>query len=174
MPGYCLPARTVTAIVAKVLHLPPGHYIDDFIAAFPDDAAVGLITIDAAVFREDHELLMKSYDQLQRFTGGDPLLSLMIGGVLANQGNADQAKKLTESIDPSTIGLASAHDYKLSVAMAVDDHAGTLKELITLRDEYGYELSDLTNIEGFEKFIASPQHEQWKASAKQPTNPDGR
>ena len=34
---YCLPARTVTAIVAKVLHLPPGHYIDDFIAALLAD-----------------------------------------------------------------------------------------------------------------------------------------
>ena len=33
VPGYCLAARTVTAIVAKVLRLPPGHYINDFIAA---------------------------------------------------------------------------------------------------------------------------------------------
>ena len=31
--GYCLPARTVATIVAKVLRLPPGRYIDDFIAA---------------------------------------------------------------------------------------------------------------------------------------------
>ena len=37
VPGYCLPARTVTAIVAKVLRLPPGHYIDDFIAALLAD-----------------------------------------------------------------------------------------------------------------------------------------
>ena len=37
VPGYCLPARTVTAIVAKVLCLPPGHYIDDFIAALLAD-----------------------------------------------------------------------------------------------------------------------------------------
>ena len=33
VPGYCLLPRTVTVIVAKVLCLPPGHYIDDFIAA---------------------------------------------------------------------------------------------------------------------------------------------
>ena len=26
-------ARTVAAVIAKVLYLPPGHYIDDFIAA---------------------------------------------------------------------------------------------------------------------------------------------
>ena len=37
VPGYCLPARTVTAIVAKVVHLPPGHYTDDFIAALLAD-----------------------------------------------------------------------------------------------------------------------------------------
>ena len=32
-----MPARTVTAIVAKVLRLPPGHCIDDFIAALLAD-----------------------------------------------------------------------------------------------------------------------------------------
>ena len=42
LAGYCLPARTVAAIVAKVLPLPPGHYIDDFIAALlaADNTAV--------------------------------------------------------------------------------------------------------------------------------------
>ena len=39
VPGYCLPARTATAIVPKVLRLPPGNYIDDFIAApLPEDS----------------------------------------------------------------------------------------------------------------------------------------
>ena len=38
VPGYCLPARTVTAIVAKVLRLPPVHYIDNFIAALAEDS----------------------------------------------------------------------------------------------------------------------------------------
>ena len=28
--GYCLPARKVAMVITKVLHLPPGHYIDDF------------------------------------------------------------------------------------------------------------------------------------------------
>ena len=35
--GYCLPARTVAAIIVKVLLFPPGHYIDDFIATLPAD-----------------------------------------------------------------------------------------------------------------------------------------
>ena len=35
VPGYCLAARTATAVIAKVLRLPPGHYIGDFIAALP-------------------------------------------------------------------------------------------------------------------------------------------
>ena len=33
VPGYCLPARTCAAAIGKVLCLPPGHYIDDYIAA---------------------------------------------------------------------------------------------------------------------------------------------
>ena len=34
VPGYSLPARTVATVIAEILRLPPGHYIDDFIAAF--------------------------------------------------------------------------------------------------------------------------------------------
>ena len=33
VPGYCPSARTVATIVAKVLRLPSGHLIDDFITA---------------------------------------------------------------------------------------------------------------------------------------------
>tara|TARA_R110002049_G_scaffold2750_4_gene21873 strand:- start:10597 stop:11814 length:1218 start_codon:yes stop_codon:yes gene_type:complete len=142
--------------------------IDDFVVRYPNDAAVGLITLDAAVFREDHALLMKSYDQLQRFTGGDTYLDLMVGGVLANQGRLSEAKELTDAIDPADLKLASAHDFKLSVAMAADDHPATLKQLMILRDDYGYALADLSGIEGFEKFVASPQYQQWQASAPAP------
>ena len=35
--GYCVAARTVAAVIAKVLRLPPGHYIDNFIAVLMEE-----------------------------------------------------------------------------------------------------------------------------------------
>ena len=128
--------------------------IDEFVAKHPSDSVVGMITLDAAIFRENHELLMRSHQQLTRFTGGDPYLDLMVGGVLANHGYLTEAKEMTDSIDPSNLGLASAHDFKLSVAMADEDHPTTLRQLVALRDNFGFELSDLNGVEGFEKFVA--------------------
>ena len=138
--------------------------IDDYRTYHPQDAVVGMITLDPAIFREDRDLLMSSHQHLVRLTGGDPYLDLMVGGVLANQGHLSEAKRMVESIDPSDLGLASAHDFKLTVAMADEDHAATLRQLELLRDDFGYELSDLSGVEGFEKFVASPEYQRWQAS----------
>ena len=38
--------------------------------------------------------------------------------------------------------------------------------------QYGYALAELDGIEGFEKFVASPQYDQWIASAVELPEPD--
>lgn len=136
--------------------------VDEYLEAFPDDAAVGLITLDAGAIRKDADLLIKSHQSLNKWTGGDPYLDLIIGANLVAIDRNDLAVKLTKSIDPATVGIASAHDFKLAVGLAVKDHAEVLKQLRVLRDEFGLQFSDLSKAEGFEDFAKSPQHEQWK------------
>ena len=136
--------------------------IDEYLAAFPGDAAVGLITLDAGAIREDAALLNKSHQSLTNWTGGDPYLDLIVGANLAAIGENDAAVKMTDSVDPATVGVDSAHDFKLAVGLAVKDYAEVLKQLRVLRDNFGYEFVDLSEIEEYKDFADSPEYEQWE------------
>ena len=80
--GYCLPARTVAAIIAKVLRLPPGHYIDNFIAALlaADDTAV----TDLGEFLVD---ILKFVLQRKKLHSGRCLLCLSMEIRFSDDGN---------------------------------------------------------------------------------------
>ena len=43
------------------------------------------------------------------------------------------------------------------------DYPAVLKGLRTLREQFGYQFSDLRDAEGFEGFVDSPQFSEWTA-----------
>ena len=134
--------------------------IDEYSALYPGDPSLGLITLDAAVLRKDIENMQKLMTELKAWSG-DGYLDLMHGGILASFGESEKANAITENVNPESFGIASAHEYKLNIALILEDHAETLKQLRVLRDDYGYEFNDLSTIEGFEKFQQSPEYQQW-------------
>lgn len=135
--------------------------IDEYVAQFPDDASIGLLTLDAAILRNDLDLLEKSRRQINAWTGGDDYIDLLVGGVLATSGETERAEEITRDIDPSELLLAAAHEFKLTIAMIAKDHSEVLKQLRALRDEYALEYGDLTQAEGFEAFVESSQFAEW-------------
>ncbi|MCS7466629.1 hypothetical protein NZK35_08230 [Stieleria sp. ICT_E10.1] len=151
----------------RVMSLAEGDYeiyvdaINEYSDRFPNDACLGLITLDAAGIKEDEVLLLKSYDSIQKWTGGDPYLTTLVAGVRATFGATEAAQKMIETVDVDAIGLAGAHDFALTVSLANDDHESTLHHLAALRDQYGYEFTDLATVEDFKRFAASPVYQQW-------------
>ncbi len=139
-----------------------GKAIDDFLELFPDDSAVGIVTLDAGVMRNDPDLLIQGYEALSRWTGGDPYLDLMVAANLSEMGLKDKAKEIADSVDAESVGLADAHDYVMTIAINAEDHAETLKQLRILRDDYGYQFLDLQGVEGYEAFVKSPEFKQWQ------------
>lgn len=135
--------------------------IEDYSRRFPDDATLGLISLDAAFLRKDSALLKRSYDSIQRWSGGDPLLTLMVASIRAKWGDVDEAMAMARQVDVRALGMVDAHDYSLGLALASQDHERALQELRTLRDSHGYQFSDLTQAEGYEAFAASPQYQQF-------------
>lgn len=135
--------------------------INEFLELFPDDASVGMVTLDSAVIKNDPELLLQGYDALQKWTGGDPFLSLMVAANLAIMGRKEKAKELVSSIDVDSLGMSDGHDYRLTVALEIGDHAEVLKQLRILKDEYGYAIEDLRGVEGYEDFVNSEEFKQW-------------
>lgn len=136
--------------------------VKEFLAKFPNDPAIGFIALDAAAVSQDVDLLQRGHKILREWTGGDPYLDLLVGTSLAALGQAELAKKITESVDPSNIDVPAGHTYKLSIASANGDHEEVLKQLGLLRDRYKINFQDLDKIEQFKSFVKSPQYEQWK------------
>ena len=136
--------------------------VKEFLAKFPNDPAIGFIALDAAAVSQDVDLLQRGHQILREWTGGDPYLDLLVGTSLAALGQAELAKKITESVDPSNIDVPAGHTYKLSIASANGDHEEVLKQLGLLRDRYKINFQDLDKIEQFKSFVKSPQYEQWK------------
>ena len=136
--------------------------VKEFLAKFPNDPAIGFIALDAAAVSQDVDLLQRGHQILREWTGGDPYLDLLVGTSLAALGQAELAKKMTESVDPSNVDVPAGHTYKLSIASANGDHEEVLKQLGLLRDRYKINFQDLDKIEQFKSFVKSPQYEQWK------------
>ena len=136
--------------------------INEFLAKFPNDPAIGFIALDAAAISQDVDLLQRGHQIHKEWTEGDPYLDLLVGANLAMLGQAELAKKITESVDPSNIDVPAGHTYKLSIASANGDHEEVLKQLGLLRDRYKLNFQDLDKIEQFKSFVKSPQYEQWK------------
>ncbi|MDA8563473.1 hypothetical protein N9L06_03370 [Mariniblastus sp.] len=136
--------------------------VKECLANFPEDPAGAMMALDVGAINADIDLLLKSHQILNQWTGGDLYLDLLVGASLAGFGSHDLALKMTESIDPSSAGVSSANTFKLSISLAVGDHAEVLKQLRILRDEFKVEFSDLRESEKFRSFVASPEYEQWK------------
>ena len=135
--------------------------IDNYVKRFPNDPAVGIHTLGAGILRNDPDLVEKSRKCVQDWTGGDEFLDLFVGEALANMGKVEEAIKLTQNIEPDSLQLAVAHDFKLSIALAAKDYPRVLRELMALRDEYDCTLDDLRKAEGFEGFVSSPEFGKW-------------
>ena len=135
--------------------------IERYTDNFPDDPSSGFVAIDLAILKNDAVQLRRSYDSIKKWTGGDPFLDLLIGSAFCQMGQVDEGVEMTRSIDPKSLPIAAAHDFKLSIALASKDHDTVLTNLRTMRDEYGYEFSDLREAEGFEEFVKSGQFQTW-------------
>lgn len=140
-----------------------GKAVEEYIAAFPGDSAVGIMTLEAGVLREDPEMLVQGYEALAKWTGGDPYLDLMVAANLVSMDRMDKALEMSGPVDPSSMGFADPHRFKLSIALEVNDHKESLKQLRVLRDEFGFQFDDLRTAEGFEPFVKSPQFQEWEA-----------
>lgn len=137
--------------------------IDKYSASFPNDPSLGLLLLDAAMMREDWELLESSRRQIQAWTGGDDFMDLLVAAVLAKSGKLELAVELSKGIDPATLAMASAHDYKMVVALANNDHGTVLRQLLILRDDYELDIPSVGTDPDFAGFRDSPEYQQWIA-----------
>ncbi len=136
--------------------------VDEYLETFPGDAAAGILTLDAGVSHKDTEMILKGHASLKEWTGGDPFLDLMVAANLAVLNDLEKAKELIQPVDAKSIEMPDAHDYLLTIALTEGNYEEVLQQLQILRDDYGYEFVDLSEVEEYKGFVASPQFKKWQ------------
>ncbi len=137
--------------------------IADYEKLFPNDPSLALISIDAAVMRKDMDMLEKSHQSLTHWSAGDPMLDLVVAAVLIQYDRRQRAIELVKDIDVDAINLPLADDFRLTIAMAENDHAETARQLTALETNFGYQFQDLTQVEDYANFVASEEYKIWTA-----------
>lgn len=136
--------------------------LDQYAERFPNDPSLGLVLIDAAFLRKDSGKLLKAYEALNNWTGGDYYLTLITCTAMANFGETERAKEMYRGISPEQFRTENAHDIGLGTAMLIADFDGVLRHLRALKNEYNYEFQDLRQVEEYKGFVQSEQFKEWQ------------
>ena len=137
--------------------------LDEFRALFPDDENLAFQMVDVAILRKDEELLMRSYEGMQRWTGGDPWINVLTAKQLERFGSPLKAHAVLSQAGDVDFGTQDAHAAALKIALKAEDHGATLRHLQRLRDQYGAELDHLPGTDGWSSFAKSEQYDAWIA-----------
>lgn len=170
LPSSTRKKRIAMSLRIQAASLYPDHAeiyestIENFIEAFPENAACGLLTINAAVSRQDPKQLRQGHAALNKWTGGDPFLDLIVGTELAAMGQLKEAIELTKAIDPSSLNSASAHNFKLMIALEIKNFDEALKQMRVLANDYDWNFDEIRNWKEFDGFVKSPQFQKWLAN----------
>ncbi len=122
-----------------------------------------LVRIDPLITLGKRREVIQMFRRLDRRVGGDPYLSALIAYQLAELGEHAEAKKLIEAAIAADPDFEDMYWVAIDVSILSDDHATTLRHMIVLHDRFGMRFAeDLSAVEAYRAFTASPQHEQWQ------------
>ncbi|MDA1055703.1 MAG: hypothetical protein O3C40_35355 [Planctomycetota bacterium] len=135
--------------------------IIDFRKAFPNDAAVDMLSIDWHFMREEYDKSLAAIDALDRVVGGDPHLNALRANVYLEQGDYERAEAAANNAIEADPALEDAYWTLITAAMAKDDFAAMLERMKLLDSSFEMEWGDLSEIAEYASFVKSPQYQEW-------------
>ncbi len=141
----------------------------------PQDPAAELLSIDYFSMEKQYP---QAIDSLERLSASlktvDPYLYSLRAGILIEMGDVNLAGKYAGKASEIEPDLLQPYLHLLNISVIKANFDGTIKYLDTLKTKFGfaYEDLDLSELENFDKFIASPQFKKWQARQQQESLPD--
>ena len=135
--------------------------IEDCRAKMPDDPSVDMISIDYYYMKKRFKEAVDAVDRLDRAVEGDPYLRTLKAGVHAEQGDLAAARADLKAAMEADPGLIDAYWGLIGVTLKDDNYDETLKTLRTIRDRFQVDPGDLTAVDLYKGFVASPQFQEW-------------
>lgn len=151
---------------AKIDDAAYGRALDEFRAAFPKDAGVDLMSIDAYILKERYGDALAAIDRLDASIGGDPYLDVLRANIHLKSGALDQAREAASRAAQREPSLVAAYWSLISIALARKDYAETVRLLSHVRDDMGVQLADLTTIPEYSEFVDSIEYRKWLAASE--------
>lgn len=131
---------------------------EKFEAAFPDDAGVAAMMLDADANREDWDGVRQRLDVIREFVGGDHYLDNFEAGIYAYQEDFKNALKLGKKARAAS---PETEDYWWTLFTSLgglDQHAEMASTLKAYQKQFEVALTKEDFADGFlDKFLASPE-----------------
>lgn len=140
----------------------------------PQDPASELLSVDYFTMTKQYKLAIDSLDRLTAaIKTTDPYLYSVRAGVLIEMGDTSLAGKYAGKASELEPDLLQPYLHLINLSVMQGQFDATVKYLDILNNKFGfaYEDLDLSELENFEKFTASPQFKQWQAVKKVAAQP---
>lgn len=146
--------------------------IQDLITAFPKNPILDFVLIDAHHMKKEWDLGLACIDRLEKTVGGDPYLDSIRASMLMEADRLPEARAKAESAVLAVPDIRQGWWMLITTMLRQKDHRSTADTLNRMRDRFKITFDDLTDIDGFENFVASQEYAAWrKAQEATPAPP---
>ncbi|QDT41273.1 hypothetical protein Pan241w_13330 [Gimesia alba] len=133
----------------------------------PNDPAAELLSVEYFTLLEEYNQALESLDRLSAaIKTVDPYLYSVRAGILIEMGDINLAGKYAGKASEIEPDLLQPYLHLINISVMQKNFDDTIKHLDTLKTKFGfaYEDLDLSELDNFDKFTASPQFKKWQAS----------
>ena len=144
--------------------------IQDFARRFPDDPVRDFLMIDGYILMDPPEPAksLECIDRLEKTLDGDAYIKVMRGSVLTLMERADDALASYRAAIAEEPDLRPAYDIMLDAALVLKRFGEVAEMLDALESVFGEEIVDLSQIDLFDEFLASPEGKAWTEKRARP------
>lgn len=137
--------------------------IQDFARRFPGDPACDFLLIDGHLLTNppEPEKSLECIDRLEKALDGDAYLTVLRGNILMTMNRTDDALAAYRAAIDAEPDLRPAYDGLLSAAMVAKRFKDVAAMLDALESVFDEEIVDLSELEEFDEFLASPEGKAW-------------
>lgn len=132
----------------------------------PNDPASELLSVEYFSMIREFKLALESLDRLMTsIKTVDPYLYSVRAGILIEMGDTSLAGKYAGKASEIEPDLLQPYLHLINISVMDKNFEDTIKHLETLKTKFGFEYADLdlSELENFEAFTASPQFKKWQA-----------
>ena len=138
-----------------------GAALADLQRYFPDDPVNDIFAIDYHVLRKQWRRAAEAVRRLRTAVDGDPYLDMLEANVLRQGGELDAARKVIALALEREPTRLESHWVYLRICRDQRDYDALLAGMKHMDSAFTIEWDDLRRSEGYEDFVASPQHAEW-------------